>query len=124
MHVQLSLSALVPYSQGPSGDSAEQSSETVSRAVQDTSSKVGSKLVHVESKSTGRKELPAVIALSCENFLKNLNSFNNVDLILCRTFLLQAMDLHQFLIGKLLTLIRWDTECSSILIQWYCTKDD
>ncbi|XP_044462874.1 probable ADP-ribosylation factor GTPase-activating protein AGD14 [Mangifera indica] len=56
---QLSLSALVPYSQGPSGDSAEQSSETVSRAVQDTTSKVGSKLVHVESKSTGRKELPA-----------------------------------------------------------------
>ncbi|KAJ0090165.1 hypothetical protein Patl1_12841 [Pistacia atlantica] len=54
------LSALVPYTQGPAGASAEQSSETVSIAVHDTSSRVGSELVPVETKSIGRKELPAV----------------------------------------------------------------
>lgn len=68
MHLQPWLSALVPYTQGPAGASAEQSSETVSIAVQDTRSRVGSELVPVETKSIGRMELPAVIALSYKNY--------------------------------------------------------
>lgn len=52
-------SLVVPNTQGPCSASAEQSSLALSKPVEDTSSRVESRSLALEARSTGRKELPA-----------------------------------------------------------------